>query len=126
MSEKIVGYLLLIMGIGIILYSGISAYSVFSGKLQPVQLFNFEGISINMGSFISQALPAEAQNYVNQNSPQIKQEILPAGILNDTTNILAHYLLMGFIASIGFKIASLGTMMVRPIVVKMKTQEGTQ
>ena len=31
---------------------------------------------------------------------------------------------MGFIASVGYKIGSLGAMLARPVVVKLKTKDG--
>ncbi len=123
MSEKIIGYILILSGIGIILFSALSAYNVFTGINRPAQLFKFDGISINLSSLVSQNLPEDAKIFMEQNP--VKQEIMPASILNNTTNVLAHYLLMGFIASIGFKIASLGTLLVRPVVVKLKTKENS-
>lgn len=126
MSEKIIGYLLLILGIGIIIYSAISVYRVFTNKAKPVALFNFPPISLDLGSSLTASLPPELKQALNQQPlPSQKTEIFPAEILNSNMNIFAHLILMGFMASIGFKIASLGVMFLRPIVVKLKAKEET-
>ncbi len=120
MSEKIIGYSLLIIGILVIVFSGVNVWGVFTKKTQPVQLFNFKGVSLDLGGVISQSLPQEAKGLVK---PSVPTEIIPPDLINDSSNIFAHLVLMGFIASIGFKLASLGVMMVRPIVVKLKAKE---
>ncbi len=123
MTEKVTGYTLVLIGIVIILFSGFSVYQVFTAKEKPVQLFHFPGISINMANLMGNGdgLSAEQAAAFEKQKAQVKpQEIISSELLNDSSNIGAHMLLMGFIASIGYKIASLGIQFVRPIVVKMK------
>jgi hypothetical protein len=125
MSEKISGYILIVVGIIIISASAYSAYAIFTKKAQPADLFNFQPIGIDTNQLLGSALPPEiADRMLNQaNAP--KTEIIPAALINDSSNIFAHLLLMGFLASIGYKLASLGIMLVRPIVVKLKSKEVT-
>lgn len=124
MSEKIIGYLLLVVGILIIVASAFSTYAVYTDKTEPVKLFHFKPISLNTNEIIAANLPAEMSGSLTQQPTQVQQtELIPAEMLNDTTNIFAHLFLMGFIASVGYKIASLGTQLIRPIVVKMKAKE---
>jgi hypothetical protein len=108
MTEKVVGYILLVGGILLILFSGYSVYSVFTKRAQPTQLFNFEGISLN----VSQPIPGVKE--------VPKTELISGNILNDSSNIFAHLFLMGFVAATGYKLASIGAMLVRPIKVKLK------
>lgn len=122
MAEKITGYLLLLIGITIIVLSGYSVYSVFTKQSQPVKLFNFNGISINVGQIVMGNLPADVAQFAPKNQSPQTTEIISPQMLNDSSNIFAHYILMGFIASLGFKLASLGVMLIRPIVVKLRTQ----
>ncbi len=122
MSEKIIGYGLLISGIIIIALSGYSVYSVFTKQGEPVKLFNFKGIGINISQIAVNSLPQGISQFAPKNDNPQTTEIISADMLNETSNFIAHYILMGFIASIGFKIATLGTMMVRPIVVKLRAQ----
>ena len=96
-------------------------------------LFRFQSISIDSSQLVNQTydlnmegLPPEQVALLEQVFDQQKQttsqkiEILPAEILNQTTNVFGHLILMGFIASIGYKVAGLGVLLIRPIVVKLK------
>lgn len=126
MNEKVIGYSLVIIGILTILFSAISVYLVFTKKSEPVKLFNFQGIGLDLASLFSDSLPPETSKLLNQNQGKsTRTEIISADLVNDTSNIFAHLLLMGFIASMGYKLASLGVMLVRPIVVKLKAKEVT-
>ncbi len=118
MTEKIIGYLLLVVGVVIILFSGLSVYKVFNREWQPVQPFQFTGISIDLSSMLTASLPPEVAAR-NRQQPTAKTELISGEMLNSSANIAAHLLLMGFIASIGYKLASLGVMFLRPVNVKL-------
>lgn len=115
MTEKVTGYLLVAAGIIVIIFSAFSVYSVFTGKAQAVELFKFDGVSISARALLSPEMAAQIPS--DQKLPDI--EILPADMVNSTTNILAHMFLMGFIASIGYKVAMLGVNLLKPVVVKV-------
>jgi len=119
MGGKILGYFLISAGILILLSSAVSVYLVFTKQAKPVQLFDFPAISLDPNQFIP-TFPQTLENQTLPKNNQKKAELIPASVINDSSNLLAHLLLMGFIASIGYKLASLGTMLVRPIVVKLK------
>lgn len=128
MSEKIIGYTLLVLGLIVIFYSTFSVYQVFTKQSKPVQLFNFKGISIDPSSLMegSIQLPPELAQFAPQKpTTPPQQEIIPAALINDSSNVFAHLILMGFVMSMGAKIASLGIQLVRPIVVKLKAKEVT-
>ena len=110
-SEKIIGYILLVLGIILIIYPGFSVYAVFTGSAEPFELFKFAGISINPAQFISD---------IPQGANLQSAELVSSELINNPINIIAHVIFMGFLASIGFRLASLGTMLVRPIVVKVR------
>lgn len=124
MPEKTIGYVLLTVGVVIIIFSAISTYLVFTKKTQPVQLFNFSGISLDTAQLLQNSLPANAPDFL-QGVPtkSTPTEIIPPELINSSSNLFAHLILMGFIATIGAKIATIGTLLVRPIVVKLKTKE---
>lgn len=112
-SEKVIGYSLLIIGLIAIFYSAFSVYSVFTGLTQPFNLFSFDAIKIDLGKFIIQS-PSDAQ---------VTQDIVPADVLNRPMNYIAHLMLMGFLASVGLKVASIGTSLLRPIKLKITEQK---
>jgi hypothetical protein len=53
-------------------------------------------------------------------SGQSNIDVLPAEALNATTNTLSHLFLMGFMVSLGYKLAMLGVNLVRPVVVRIE------
>lgn len=122
MSEKIIGYVLLVVGILVILGAGVSTFMVFTKQAEPVKLFEFSGISLDPTQMLGSSLPVELQTTLKQTNTS-KQEMISGEMINSTSNIFAHLFLMGFIASIGYKLASLGTKLMRPIVVKLNEQK---
>lgn len=110
MSEKIFGYTLIALGLTIAAFSLISVYRVFSGQAAPYGLFSFPPVAVPVSALVGESVPVSGEGTL---------EIMPAESINKTTNTFAHLFLMGFIASIGFKIAGIGTNLVRPIVVSI-------
>ena len=110
MSEKIVGYILLSLGVFAILFSVFNVYQVFTKKAQPIDLFSFESVSLDLSKLAEQA-PENAD---------LKQELLSSDKLNKPLNIAAHLFFMGFVASTGFKVAILGVQLLRPIKVELR------
>ncbi len=110
-----IGYSLPLTGLVAILLAALSVYAVFTNKQEPVPLFNFPAISIPVSS-----LMAEVPNSANM--PEV--ELFPADTLNAPANTTAHLFLMGFMVTAGGKIASLGTYLLRPIVIKAKEDNG--
>lgn len=110
MSEKIIGYTLLFFGVGIILYTGFNVYQVFTKQIDPINLFAFKGIGLDLSKAIEGAPP----------NANLTQELVAPEVLNQPMNYIAHIVLMGFVGSIGYKLASIATMLVRPIHVTLK------
>lgn len=108
--EKIIGYLLLLIGLSVIVFSAFSVINVFKGRSQPYNLFSLPAISMNLSKLAGQPVPPEAN---------LEQELVAADIINKPTNLIAHLLFMGFITTVGFKIAQLGIMLVRPVKVNV-------
>lgn len=127
MSERVTGYGLLISGVVLMLFSLASVLLVFTGTIPPVKLFNYQGISFDLGSMLGVNLDALQNPGGPTTKPATKPaELIPGNLINDTSNLFAHLMLMGFLASIGFKLAQLGVQMLRPIVVKLKVKDGTE
>lgn len=115
MNEKVLGYILLITGIAVIFFAGFNVYMVFTKQMLPIQLFSFPSVGLDAAALLDAKAPPGGP----------KVEILPANVLNETSNIFAHMFLMGFMATLGHKIASLGTQLVRPIVVKVASKNSS-
>ncbi len=112
MSEKIAGYILLLIGILIMVFAVINVFNVFTKNVQPVQLFSSEGISLDLAKLAggNSALPKEG----------LETEIISADILNNSLNLIAHLFFMGFLVNVGFRISIVGTLLIRTIKVKLK------
>ena len=126
MSEKITGYLLLVTGIVVMVFSALSVYSVFTGKSQPVHLFAISGISIDFGQIVGGMLPPELAGQAGAQTskrPAQKREVIPGDVMNQLFNLLSYLMLMGFLMNFGYKLAELGVQMLRPIKVTLKGEK---
>jgi hypothetical protein len=112
MGERITGYTLLVIGFSVMIASLYLVFNVFSGASEPYALFDLHEISIDATLLI----PAESLN------PDVDHNIvlMDKDSLNHVANTIFYLIFMGFAASIGFKIASIGTMLVRTIQVNLK------
>lgn len=124
MTEKILGYLLITVGVAIIVYSAINVVNVFSKRSSPVKPLNLPGISLDMSKLVGGDITPEQKTQLE--NADLRAEIVKPELLNQPLNLAAHLFLMGFIASVGFKIASLGVMLVRPIKVTLKESSKNQ
>jgi hypothetical protein len=122
MPEKVLGYVLLTVGLVVITFTAWNVWQVFSGKAEPVQIFNFEGISLDPSQFTPQInVPEGMEGLIPQRSQKSEPvEFISPEYLNETANLFAHIMLMGFIASIGGRFASIGVQLMRPIEVKLR------
>lgn len=111
MIEKVVGYILIFFGVIIIIFSGLNAFNILTKKSSPIEFINKD--------IVTSLTPS--QNLSNQVS---LNQIL--NVDSDTitliTNIGIHLLLLSFVMKAGFHLASLGTMLVRPIVVDLNSR----
>jgi hypothetical protein len=114
METKYLGHSLIAIGILTILFAGFSVYMVFTGKSTAYPLFNFPPIGFGADQLLN------TENIPPQLVSKEQVELVSSDLLNDTTNVIFHMMLMGFIASIGAKIAGIGTKLVRPINVKLQ------
>jgi hypothetical protein len=119
MSERIVGYLFLALGLLMIIGSAFGVYYVFTGKFQTFEVFSLPPITLDLSGLMQaenpdMALPPQAN---------LETELVKSDVLNKPLNLIAHILFMGFLMNVGFKIASLGVQLVRPIKVTVKGEK---
>ncbi len=109
-SEKILGYSLIAIGVGIILLALFNVYQIFQRQTSAVEIFDFASVSIDLGKALG--LPT-TPNAVNQ-------ELISSDMVNKPLNLFTHIFIVGFFSSIGFKLANIGTLLVRPIKVQLQ------
>jgi hypothetical protein len=122
MSEKVLGYILLGGGLFVMIVALVYVLLVFSGNRKPVQVFSIPAPTLDINSMITAGLP-EGQSL---RLPKNEIEVVPTEDFNRILNMSLTFFLMGFVVTFGFKIASLGVMLVRPIKVNVKEASSPQ
>ena len=106
MENKIIGYLLIAAGILVIFFTAFSVYNVFVNKAAPINIVSEETL---FGLKSGEPAALEALN-------------ISSSSLSYFVNLSFPLLFAGFLINVGFRIASLGTMLARPIVVDLQAK----
>ena len=122
MSERITGYILLIAGILTMIFSFFQIIQVLTGNAKPLRIFsqntiNTEKVLPDTSTFLDQLQLGTSELKLPE------MQIIDPEVVNSFLNMLFYYLIMQFLLSFGYKIATLGTQMLRPIHVTMKNRE---
>ncbi|HRN70405.1 MAG TPA: hypothetical protein PLS49_04410 [Candidatus Woesebacteria bacterium] len=124
MTEKITGYSLLATGIIIMLFATIQIILVFTGKAKPIELFQYEkpqqtlSSELDLNSLLTQLQAGQTNNAGSLPS----LPFLDSETINRSLNLIVYYLIMQFLLGLGYKFASLGTQLIRPINVILKNR----
>jgi hypothetical protein len=100
-NEKLVGYILLAIGVVVLLFSIVQMMIVYDGSSSPPKLFNFSDITLPASSGGNVTLVAGSQ-------------------LSLLFNLFFWYILMLFVMFVGGRIASLGVNMIKEVKVEVK------
>ena len=103
--ERIIGYVLVIIGLICILLAFISIYSVFTGAATPPEIFKMKNLELTI------------------NPTGIMKGTTPVDLTIDSemrkvVNMFLHYLFMAFVLMVGSKIGSIGVMFITGIRIK--------
>lgn len=108
---------MLISGVAGMLLAAASVFMVFTQRAKPVQLFNMSSFSLDLSQLSGYSYPGDSQ------PASSSVELFSASDMNNIANLSIHFILMGFLVSVGYKIASLGIQMLRPIEVQLRSIE---
>jgi len=104
--QRILGFIVLLLGLGIILYALISSFQIFTGRIDPPELFSFNE-SISTQSTASSDIQEQFGGLLREQLG----EFLPVDMISRTLNIsmwsMFAFLLLfggGQIAGIGIKL----------------------
>jgi len=106
MSEKVIGYILLLIGVLSIIFLTYNAFQVFTGKAKPIQYFTEKNSPLDLSSLSGMLGPTSGS-------------LVSASSVNDSLNLTLHIFLISIISGAGYKLASLGIMLLRAIEVKL-------
>ncbi len=129
MTERIIGYSLLAVGIILMIISTIQIIFIFTGRAKPIQFFKTEKQTVQSNS--QQSLDAEdllervqtgdLSALLNNSGNTIPElNIISPETINQILNLTVFYFLMQFLLSLGYKLASLGVQMIRPLKVEVR------
>lgn len=127
-SEKILGYLLLVVGILIIAVATVMVLRVLGGKTNPPKVFDVEAPTIQLpqaGSGLSLPEGLTLPEGVDLSQLQSTQQpsgvkIIPDEVFSRLLNSSMVYLAMMFLATSGAKVASIGVQLIKDIKVNVK------
>lgn len=126
MTERTTGYILLVIGIIIMVFATFQIIFVFTGKTNGVALFQYEkseqesNANLDINSLLSQVQNSGGQGMSLDQMPSM--QLIDPETLNKVLNLTVYYLIMQFLLGLGFKLASLGVQLLRPIQVQMKNK----
>ena len=104
-ANKIIGYVLLLIGLLLILLPLWQTYNIFTGKAMPSQVF-MRPAALKVNNNVSALdIPGQVQNAV------IK--IIPIDFVDDTLNLSTWLLLMWILIYGGGKIAEIGVKLIK-------------
>jgi len=106
--QKILGLIILILGLALIFYAIFSSYNIFTGKSQPPEIFKTTG-SKTAASPSKAASPQEqAQKLIEEGLQQQLQTMLPADSLPKILNLISWSILAWILIFGGVQISGLG------------------
>lgn len=117
-NDKLLGYSLLVGGIAIMVLSVVQVLLVFTHTIKPISAFQNAKSQVDTSALLQNALNPSG----NPSFQMPKLDLIPQDTLNESLNLATHFFLMSFVLGFGYKISSLGVMMLRPITVKLKEQ----
>jgi hypothetical protein len=123
MKEKIIGYGFLFLGTCIMALCAINMFMVLTNRVKPFPYFNLSSdkdASLNLSSIVGQ-MKIDNKDVLNSGIALPKINIIPYETLNQILNISNQFLLLTFVMGFGYKLASLGVQLIRPINVKLKS-----
>jgi len=116
MAIKVIGYILLFVGVAAIILSTVNIYQVFTHQAKPVQFFTSSNSTFDINALINSLSPNVGNSAVKNISTT---SLVNQSAINDGLNLTLHIVLIGIIAGAGSKLAYLGVLLLRNIQVKL-------
>lgn len=123
--EKVIGYILLFIGLFTIFLTVFLTYNVFVGRTAAPKVANYQIPPIDIAApNASVQLPSSIEIPEGFGTPSASSSALPKlkipdEIVNDTIDKGLFYILMMFVASAGSKVSGIGVRLIKDIKVKV-------
>lgn len=126
--EKLLGYLLLLIGLSAIIMATIAAFQLLTGKIKPPIVFETQAPTIKLPSASSQlqlpegmVLPPDLVINQTEGVQAGEVKLLSDEVFSGLINSGLYYVAMMFIASSGAKFAHIGVKLINDIKLNVKT-----
>jgi len=107
--ERILGFIVLLLGLGIIFYALFSSLQIFTGRVDPPELFSFDEPADTQEA----AAPNNIQEQVGELLRDQLGGLLPRDTISRTMNISMWSLFAGLLLFGGGQIAGIGIKLLR-------------
>lgn len=107
-TTKIFGWLLLVFGVLIIVFSLFSSWNIFSGKSQPPQIFES-----GKATSLSPTGQTKAEQMIQEELQKQFQKIIPADSISQLLNLLSWSILAGIFIFGGGQISGIGVRLLK-------------
>lgn len=112
-SAKIFGWISLISGIVIIIFTLFSSYQIFTGQAAIPIIFKVGEKSENQSTSANKTIPEELQKELQGLIQQQLSQIIPTDLVTKTLNLVSWSILAGILIFGGGKISELGIRLVK-------------
>ncbi len=113
MVNKILGYVLLIIGLIIIGWTLFQSYNIFTGKISAPLVFKTQAAPQASGNNKVLNLQEQLQKQMEEAVKQQIGQIIPASTITDLLNLISWSILAGILILGGGQIAGLGIKMIK-------------
>ena len=115
-AEKIIGYSMLGVGILLMIFASFQIILTFTGKARPIKIFE---------SAPKENLQNDTNNLDMSNPDKLLEQIIDPSVINQMLNLMVYYFIMQFLLGLGYKLASLGVQMIRPLKISIDKNQLT-
>lgn len=106
-AQKILGIIILILGLALIFYAIYSSFNIFTGKTLPPQIFTVSESKAGAPSGTN-SVQDQAQRLIQESIRQQFQTVLPSDILPKTLNLLSWSFFAWILIFGGVQVSGLG------------------
>src|SRR3990167_7172786 len=115
-AEKIIGCSMLGVGILLMIFASFQIILTFTGKARPIKIFE---------SAPKENLQNDTNNLDMSNPDKLLEQIIDPSVINQMLNLMVYYFIMQFVLGLGYKLASLGVQMIRPLKISIDKNQLT-
>ncbi len=119
MDDRITGYILLIFGIVIMLFSAIQLVLLIAGLVTPFRTFAFTEVFTTTVDAINLEEDSQAAQALEQAEGFTGSMNINPKVVNDVLNFAVYFFAMAFAVNVGAKLADLGVRILRPTTIKV-------